>query len=133
MQRVNPLKELMEFTDCYVLAALWYSEDENGRPLDAEYTAADISQETLERMQEDCREFFTENRNFILCDGAPTGFTGTGPVGMAGYDFWLTRCGHGAGFWDGDWPEPYAGLLTAAACAYGEVNLHVGVDGLICD
>ncbi len=23
----------------------------------------------------------------------------------AGHDFWLTRQGHGAGFWDGDWPD----------------------------
>lgn len=24
---------------------------------------------------------------------------------MAGHDLWLTRNGHGAGFWDGDWRD----------------------------
>jgi hypothetical protein len=28
-----------------------------------------------------------------------------------GHDFWLTRQGHGAGFWDGDWPE-YGDWIT---------------------
>lgn len=32
-----------------------------------------------------------------------------------GYDFWLTRRGHGCGFWDGDWPEPDATVLTDIA------------------
>ena len=40
---------------------------------------------------------------------------------LAGHDFWLTRNGHGAGFWDGDWQEPAAAALTAAAHAFGEV------------
>jgi hypothetical protein len=50
---------------------------------------------------------------------------------MAGHDFWLTRNGHGAGFWDGDWPEPLATVLTDAAHAFGELSPYVGDDGLI--
>lgn len=44
----------------------------------------------------------------------------------AGHDFWLTRCGHGAGFWDGDWQSDsvnVADILTEKAQSYGEVDL----------
>jgi hypothetical protein len=50
---------------------------------------------------------------------------------QAGYDFWLTRNGHGAGFWDGDWPEPAATYLTKESKKFGTANLYLGDDGLI--
>ena len=50
-------------------------------------------------------------------------------MGRAGHDFFLTRCGHGAGYWDGDWPEPYAEILTKAAQAFCEVTPILGDDG----
>ncbi len=49
----------------------------------------------------------------------------------AGLDFWLTRCGHGAGFWDGDWKEPHAAALDALSKQFGNVDLYVGDDGKI--
>ena len=49
---------------------------------------------------------------------------------MAGHDFWFTGCGHGCGFWDGDWPEA-GNRLTEACKKYPEVGLYVGDDGLI--
>jgi hypothetical protein len=48
----------------------------------------------------------------------------------AGHDFWLTRNGHGAGFWDrglGDLGE----RLSKAAKVYGEVYLYPGDDGKV--
>lgn len=45
-----------------------------------------------------------------------------------GYNFWLTRNGHGAGFWDlglgerGDW-------LTAQSKPFGESTLYVNANG----
>ena len=39
---------------------------------------------------------------------------------LAGHDFWLTRNGHGAGFWDGDYPESEETILTDAARTFGE-------------
>ena len=56
------------------------------------------------------------------------------PVGkysQAGHDFWLTRNGHGAGFWDGDWPDRTGHRLSEAAKSYGEYHLYVGDDGKI--
>ena len=50
--------------------------------------------------------------------------------GRAGHDFWLTRNGHGCGYWDrgaGDAGE----TLSAAARVYGSVDLYLGDDNLI--
>lgn len=43
----------------------------------------------------------------------------------AGHDFWLTRNGHGAGFWDGDWPKDAGQRLTEASKAYRECHVEV--------
>ena len=52
---------------------------------------------------------------------------------QAGHDFWLTRNGHGPGFWDR--PEIYgeekAQELSALAETFGVVDLYVGDDGRI--
>lgn len=50
---------------------------------------------------------------------------------QAGHDFWMTRNGHGVGFWDGDWIEPYAGQLDRLAKSFDQVDLYRGSDGRI--
>jgi len=47
----------------------------------------------------------------------------------AGHDFWLTRNGHGAGFWDGDYIN--GDKLTDLCKPYGTIDLYVGADGLV--
>lgn len=42
----------------------------------------------------------------------------------AGHDFCLTRNGHGAGFWDGDWQDDLGDKLTNCAKAYGTMSLY---------
>ena len=39
----------------------------------------------------------------------------------AGHDFWLTRNGHGAGFWDGDWEQKIGQRATDASKRFGEI------------
>jgi hypothetical protein len=51
-------------------------------------------------------------------------------LSMAGHDFWLTRCGHGGGFWEGTGPSPIPVGWTSPR-AFGNVDLYVGDDGLI--
>ncbi len=111
---------LGEFTTAYVDCALWSSTDDNGEPLDSMYTIDDIDPATLFRMTEDCEQFQANHEDDIADD-----------VARAGHDFWLTRNGHGAGFWDGDWPKVIGERLTAAAHAWGEYNLYVGDDGCV--
>lgn len=108
-----------KFYRSYVETALWSSTDDNGEPLDQ--VDAELADQTKKKMEVDCRRFYVENKDDIE----------TGDVSMAGHDFWLTRNGHGSGFWDGDWPEEIADRLTASSKRFGEANLYVGEDGQI--
>ncbi len=127
--------DLDEFTRAYIEAALWSSNDESdesgGRPMDENYGLSDIHPDTLARMNEDCRKFQEECIEWITWDNLvyfPHRYT---THEKAGHDFWLTRNGHGAGFWDGDWKEDADKAMTAASKRFGNVDLYVGDDGMI--
>lgn len=109
-----------EFLNAYIACALWSSTDDNGTALDANYSPSDIAPETLSKMEEDCKAFLINNSDIIEPDFAE-----------AGHDFWLTRNGHGSGFWDGDWDKEIGEQLTEASRKFGEFNLYVGDDGKI--
>ena len=49
-----------------------------------------------------------------------------------GHDYWLTRNGHGTGFWDRDLPGDLGRILTDEAHADGEAYLYVNEEaGLV--
>ncbi len=110
--------EQEKFLAGYIECALWSSydsaDDSGGEPLDANYDESDLSETCLVSFREDCAQFLAANAE-DLADIE---------LEQAGHDFWLTRNGHGAGFWD-------RGLgalgerLTKAAHAYGSVDLYV--------
>jgi hypothetical protein len=113
-----------EFAEAYLDCALWASTDnsteQGGEPLDANYDLTDIHPDSLATMLAECRLFLDDNAEDI------------GPrYSQAGHDFWLTRNGHGAGFWDGDWPSDTGQRLTDAAHVWGSVDLYLGDDGRI--
>jgi len=118
-----------DFFSAYVAAALWSSTDDDGDPLDREFSVDDLSPSCLEKMRFDCCDFWIQAGD-LLCDG---NCNTDQWEEQAGHDFWLTRNGHGCGFLDGDWKEPAATALTALAKKFGEVYLEV-IDGKIeCD
>lgn len=116
------------FTRAYLEAALWSSTDADGEPMDRDHDLSDLAPETLAHAIEDCRSF-QETFGYLYAEGSPRSCYS--PDEQAGHDFWLTRNHHGAGFWDGDWPEPAATILTDAAHSYREMNLYVGDDGRV--
>ena len=97
-------------------------------PLDDCYSSEDISDAALVKIIADCAKFQKENEESISSEFHKSK-TDNEIDSAAGRDFWLTRNGHGAGFWDGDWTEPAATLLTDAAHKFGECNLYPGDDG----
>lgn len=109
------------FTRQYFETALWSSsdnsDDSGGEQLDKNYDVGDIADETRWQMIADCADFQT--RFGHLYDDSE----------QAGHDFWLSRNGHGTGFFDRD--TEHADELQAAAESYGEFNLYVGDDGEI--
>jgi hypothetical protein len=110
-----------EFTRDYIRALLWSSTDDEGNPLDREHTVLDLAPQAKQLVIADCKRFQ---------ELAAKELDGEDPS-QAGHDFWLTRNGHGAGFWDGDWPEPAATRLAELSREFGEANPYVGDDGLI--
>lgn len=118
----------------YIECALWSTNDESdesgGIPLDATYTADDIAPGTLERMRKDVELFYREHSKQI--EKWPGGEYEQ--LGQAGHDFWLTRNGHGVGFWESEWtdlPGNPGAILDKAAKSFGSADLYVGDDGLV--
>jgi hypothetical protein len=110
----------------YIACALWIEMDESepngGHPLDRNFSGADITDDATATMR-------TEVDAFLA--GLPAHSRDGLELVMAdeevGHNLWLTRNGHGTGFWD-------RGLgtlgddLANAAHALGECHLYVGDD-----
>jgi len=105
------MTNLQTFTDAYIECA----ERADG-PEDGGY---DWALETLERFEADAKAFYEENEADI-----------TDPI-LDGYDFWLTRNGHGTGFWDRNPQTDALRRLNAAARAFGNLELYIGDGGKV--
>jgi hypothetical protein len=121
------------FTEAYIEAALWATNDEStpegGEPFDANYGLDNIHPDSLAEIVRSCSEFQKRAAHYIADEWC--NYKRCPVEEYAGHDFFLTRCGHGAGYWDGDWKEPAATKLTDLAKAFGEVWLTLGDDGKI--
>lgn len=120
--------ELDEFTLHYIIAALWSTNDESdpsgGDPLEDNYGPEDFAPEALARIIADCQQFQEQHGIPQYNDPRYT------DAEKAGHDFWLTRNGHGVGFWDRDeLSEADRDKYTEAAKAFGECHIYVGDDG----
>ena len=132
----NLIKGSDKFTIAYITAALWSSNDNlepnGGKPLDKKYSFDDLELKTLEKMIADCKDFQQKYSELYERGGWDDNH--------AGHDFWLTRNGHGTGFWDRGYGQPeeieeIGKQLTKASKSYGEYNLYLGdgkYDGLVC-
>ena len=111
------------FTRAYKVAMLWAETDNQDEPLDKGRDLSDIHPDTHEAMEKDCASFLAEQWE-DLKDLDPE---------QCGHDFWLTRQGHGAGFWSRGNGE--AGERLSAACGlhtnYPEQYPYVGGDGYV--
>lgn len=125
--------DLESFLRGYVACALWSSTDDDGEPLDGGRDVNDIAPTALDAMRADCAAFIASNAtdlgSYSFTLGQQPG-TVHDAAERAGHDFWLTRNGHGAGFWD-------RGLgalgerLTNAASGYRAIDLYVGDDSKV--
>ena len=134
MPQSTNIDSLDVFTRSYMITALWSSTDnsneQGGEPLDSNYSIEDISPESIQQMVSDCNDFQQQNEDLL-----ERWYTEAGEdPSRAGHDFWLTRNGHGAGFWDRHMDEPGRSIgkqLTEISKPYGSCNLYVGDDGTI--
>jgi hypothetical protein len=109
---------IQTITQSYIECALWLTCDDAGNPVDT--GVCDVSAELAEDMESDVADFlaYLEANNIPHDEWTDE---------QLGHDLWLTRNGHGAGFWDRGLPQGEA--LTAAAKTFGPVELYVGDDG----
>lgn len=124
-QRDALLANLDAFTQGYIECALWSStdasDDSGGDPLDANYGPEDLSLESLQGAINDCAAFQDEMKGTLYSAyHHASGYD----AANAGHDLWLTRNGHGSGFWDRDLGA-IGERLSKAAKAYGGVDLVV--------
>jgi hypothetical protein len=113
------------FFEAYLDSAFFITSDDDDPDmyLGDTYTVRDIDPESYSRLRADARKFYKNNLSDILT------WTRQGsPFSAAGHDYWLTRNGHGAGFWDGDWDKTVGERLTKASERAGEISLYVGDD-----
>jgi hypothetical protein len=130
VEAVLTTPEVDRFFQDFIRAALWSSNDEDGIPLDESHDVEDIEPSTRVLMKAECVEFYTKNRHDIETACLKV-HDDNGPEGQAGYDFWMTRHGHGVGFWEtNDWEEKAGERLTVSAGKYEEWYLYVE-DGAI--
>jgi hypothetical protein len=135
-------KTIDDVVRAYAETALWssthYAEAEgdmesgDGEPMDANHGVDDIHADTYAEMLLDVSDFILANledfAGYVSRMSSRVSFQDA--LEAFGHDFWLTRNGHGAGFWDrglgalGD-------RLTDASKPYGEVNLWVDADGSV--
>ena len=99
-----------------------------GSFLDLGYDINDIDHDSFQRIILDCTKFLNLTDNMKDCSLI---VSDPDRLEQAGHDFWLNRNGHGAGFWDGDWPEPLATRLDELSKSFGECGLYLGDDDLI--
>lgn len=85
------------FIDAYIGCLLWAGTDDNGEPLDTHYNIYNLSAESRSRIVRDC--------HYFMLVASTSDIDLSGLEAQAGHDFWLTRNGHGTGFWDR--PEIY--------------------------
>lgn len=120
------------FTLGYMITALWSSHDEEGNHLDSMHDIGDIAEETKQEMISDCADFQESNQE--LLEEAYKLYSPHSDFPSvecsAGMDFWLTRNGHGAGFWDRGFGE-LGEKLTDAAKVYSSYDLYIGDDNQV--
>lgn len=123
------------FTRGYVEAAFFSTTDQSREggadALDAHHSVADLAAQTWDAVVRDCGAFLVANRELVeACAGHHrAGATVDDAMSHAGRDFWYTREGHGAGFWDGDWPEAAGEHLDRSAEAFGAADWYLGDEG----
>lgn len=119
-----------DFTKGYLEALFWIGilDDEKFENYSVEsgtgLTLADVDPKALEEIISDCADFQSANAEQLDKYEDISGHD----LSYAGHDFFLTRNGHGTGFWNRGIGE-IGEALTKAAEVYGTQGLYLGDDG----
>lgn len=118
------------FTRAFIEAMFWTESGKDDIAEDAGFS--DLAGRTLQALMDDCARFQRENAVLLESAYQRDGYD----AAQAGHDFWLTRNGHGTGFWDRDALDADdLGARLAATCGFktdfDQLDVYVGDDGKI--
>ena len=105
----------------YVECAIWSSIDEDEEGF---LCIDDLSEQTAVDMKDELRDFCHANLALLVDSGLPDEHIG--------HNFWLTRNGHGCGFWSRGLGK-IGDELTIAAKVYGSVYMYANDGKFYCD
>jgi len=120
------------FFMAYAEAALWSSvsdDEDDAEAITDEHAICDLSDDAETAFRADCAGFLWLASGLIAAADEDPDYHPPGDCrdafDHAGHDFWLTRNGHGCGFWETpDWPEAIGTALDTIAKAFGETWLY---------
>lgn len=84
--------DIEDILDGYIQCALWIEE------FDDKYSFDDVDDKTLNFARKEIGDFLDQLEEEEILDVLQSEIDNS----QIGHDFWLTRNGHGAGFWDRD-------------------------------
>lgn len=110
---VNVEQYLNEMTSAYLEAATFFDADEEDEG------DCEVSEKARKQAREDCQSFLEKNQ-----------YCTRYPASQIGHDFWLTRQGHGTGFWDRNevYTAFHMSMLEDAAKDFNHCYLTLGDD-----
>jgi len=94
------MSQLQDFEKGYLEAMFWTEAEE----ISDDFGVIDLSKEDRATIENECIRFYQANKTLLAWCG--TDFE------QHGHDFWLTRNGHGVGFWDRGYKEEISKVLT---------------------
>jgi hypothetical protein len=110
------MQQIDKFTMAFIECAL-FSEF-----LDS-VSIADIPANVLAKIIKDCADF-QKQAGELISECNLVYQTPYSVEEIAGHDFYLTRNGHGAGFWDGHWNDDVGKMLTSWSKKFGEYHIE---------
>ncbi len=115
---------------------LFSSTDDNGTPLDTNYSICDFDVSDLDRLYLEFQTFIDKAEELVTAkvggdwETLEDFYLYPGSDGCVEHDFIFTRNRHGVGFWEnGRWLSPVGEILDTLATSFAEVYCYVGDDG----
>jgi len=100
--------KISPFVMAYLECAIWTADED----IPDGMTVYDFTPAAVLQATGDCEAFQKANAELLEASELSEN--------SQGHDFWLTRNGHGAGFWDRDLPDGLGDALSDACKAFGE-------------
>ena len=131
-----------DFFNGFLEAAFWSTSPMMGEDEHSDYpedyslsqrgfSPSDLTEDSATILRAHALSFYARCFYLIEADECNRGSGEYSNSAQAGHDFWLTSQGHGAGFWDGDWPTHGDSLTKFSKCYPEGLSFFITEDGEI--